>query len=940
VLGILFFMLIVGLFAFDANRAEMCQRELIAACDSASICGTAMLTSYDTSPGNQGGMTIAQAQNNAAAYAINMFKKCTVLGGQLTNAQIQGSVGSLYGVSSPGQCNLLIGLGDPDNGFAAVAPGDARGRTVMIFTCYGYQPSFLASLPFGITVTPLKASSFGGLPQVDAVVAFDYSGSMDDFTGVLFVRREWCWPAWKYQQAIQKGTINGAAAKGYPMYTIITGPSPGPAASLSEQLNWNYSNSAEGSGVNVLPPQNLEQSNSQSYAAVQNALYYDYAVSNSLRANPLFDPAFTQQTPGNLTALDANFNQKQNGIQMSASNDYGQPPGNWKPYFTGVNDYQLLNLQPVGDPNYNLIPGSQCGGSMFGVYKLNNPGGLWMPWIPSNYFPNHGSIGYAGGAYGSQPTGSWHQGNQGYGPNPPSTQWKTSSGIQFSAYQLVGDNIHYTDLVVNIVDPTGGGSEYLQQPINAIVSSPVFPASGMTVTFPADEADPRLQSKTFSFPNVAFVVEAARGNLDNQTNYNGAQLGNGVILNSSNYNTDPGSNWGPSGPTGIALTPMTLTSPTLGGISTYYQLAYERLAMLESQPYATACDGCQNGFFYKLATLADTRFSLVGFSSVATATTAGFPPANNCLPGYNGNTATVRSAGTATINSCFHSYYQWFDANSVGDVINPNSKNAMHHCWWRSQCSLNGCQNGPGAPGQSLSTDVTAWNQEQVAEYNGNGGYGNNGGETGFKLPRLPLSTANSGGQPTSQVCMAASIPTLAVGNSSPYIVNPVGDIWSATANARAGNGVWNGRPSKATYTDEALYTSYAMFNLTGKNGAYNPATRKAARRAIVFFTDGEPTGGITGTTGSNTTAIATTDCQPNTVGIYAIGLNATGNAQLTADQYAFLGDNLNSNYTGGSQKGLAYFAGNGGRFFQCATGSDVRSAFASIARRLSQSQQ
>jgi hypothetical protein len=172
VLAILFFMLFVGLFAFDANRAEMCQRELIAACDSASICGTAMLTSYDTSPGNQGGMTIVQAQNNAAAYAINMFKKCTVLGSQLTNATLTGSTGQLYAVGPPAQhpaqCNLMIGLGDPDAGFATVSPGDARGRTVEIFCCYAYQPQFLSSLPFGMTVTPLKASSFGGLPQVDA----------------------------------------------------------------------------------------------------------------------------------------------------------------------------------------------------------------------------------------------------------------------------------------------------------------------------------------------------------------------------------------------------------------------------------------------------------------------------------------------------------------------------------------------------------------------------------------------------------------------------------------------------------------------------------------------------------------------------------------------------------------------------------------------------
>ncbi|MFX5233329.1 hypothetical protein ABTC74_19480, partial [Acinetobacter baumannii] len=83
-----------------------------------------------------------------------------------------------------------------------------------------------------------------------------------------------------------------------------------------------------------------------------------------------------------------------------------------------------------------------------------------------------------------------------------------------------------TDLIVNIVDPTGGGASYMTQPIPAITSSSLtnINFSPFAVTFPSDEADPRLANAghSFNFHNLATVVEAARGNLDNATNFHGA----------------------------------------------------------------------------------------------------------------------------------------------------------------------------------------------------------------------------------------------------------------------------------------------------------------------------------------------------------------------------------------------------------------------------------
>src|ERR1700733_12652632 len=104
VLSLFLFVLFCGLFAFDASRAEMAKRELVAAWDSAAITGTAMLASYDTSPGS--GTSLATAQGNAAAYARNMFQHGTLLGQSLGNATIVLNPGGLGNVT-PFSCNVL-----------------------------------------------------------------------------------------------------------------------------------------------------------------------------------------------------------------------------------------------------------------------------------------------------------------------------------------------------------------------------------------------------------------------------------------------------------------------------------------------------------------------------------------------------------------------------------------------------------------------------------------------------------------------------------------------------------------------------------------------------------------------------------------------------------------------------------------------------------------
>jgi hypothetical protein len=956
VIAILFFVLFLGLFAFDSNRAQMCQRELIAACDSASITGTAMLASYDTSPNGQVSLSIAQQL--AAGYAYNMFRRAVVLGQPLNNAVLQNSPASLGAVSSPGQCNIIIALGDPNNDFKGITtPGDPAGRTVEIFACYGYQPSFLSAVPFGVKVTPLNAASFGGLPQVDAVVVFDFSGSMDDFTSVLFVRREWYWPA--------------TTGEGTPLYSVVTGATPGTNNLFSNYLKWNYTIQPAGSGTNVLPPQNVQAVGSGN-TAVGNPLTY----TNALRSNPIFCAQWLGSpcmlSGGNTDHVHYMPFTSPGGHNITLSSaDYGQPPGNYKPVF--VNTQSIANYQGVKSVANvtSLPPDSPLSDSNQKVDAYHTAAGNGTP----SMWWNHRGFGGVTPATGtlltnvsgtSQQTGSLlvsaltaqsqYVGNSttatavatDYEPNawgvslysqqsatatyhagyPPQASANNSPYLAI-ANDMKNDNQYFTDLVVNIVDPTGGGTSYSTQPIPPITASTIsnFFFTGFNMTFPSDEPDLRLAGNSYNFQNLATVVEAARGNLDNTNNYTNACIDGNVIIRPYTSAATGAASVLPAAPT------TTTAISSSAAVNAYWQLAYERIAMLESQPYATACDGAENGFFYKLSTLADCRFGLIGFSAISQSGSDSYGASNgNCLHGYP--TKNDASQGTATAFSHLHSGVQYYYTSSnyyYGTGASGTPQNA-NMCWWRSNQTTTPTAGGAskaGAIAPTLAEKVWAFNPpSSTANQDGSGT------DQGFKIPRTRLSTVTS--SPTSsQLCMVASH---ASGTVAPYNVKPYGDVWSSTSSDGYANGVWNGRPMTDTYCDEALSTAYGYFS-TSTNGDYNPALRYAARKTIVFFTDGEPTGGLTGTTANNSTAVANL-CNTHQISLFTIGLNMdpTNNGTLTAAQYQFLGDGVNASYSG-SQNGLAYTASNGSRFFQCQDGASVRSAFASIARRLSQAQ-
>lgn len=794
VIALMFFILMSGLFCFDASRVQMAQRELSATCDASALAGTAMLTSYDVS--NDPSFTkLADAQQNAAAFSYNMFNMGNILGTFLQgNTSLVTNLSQLT-TTTDGEAKVVIGLVDPQNSYQVIdptPPQNQNGRAIAVFAGYGYHPIFISF--YGVGNVGILASSIGGLPQVDAILVFDYSGSMDDLTQVSFVKRWWnpnpdngrgytggepdsrSWRTgldFLQTIGIQSPGLTSGHTRGCIQYDLA------PSADVSNHSIINYVDldlvaNIQGTSVNGLPPQNL--SNSEL---------------------------------GTLGTGDAVLVFKPFLRHPRYRNDYDTPPGNCPAYRQQGGFWQSV----IGDPfAFDSATGNEIG---------------------------HQSSAWA---------------------YPP---WSGVTGISNNRTTPGGINTNnavniYTDMVVNIRNP-GTFPPDLVQPLWGPVNF-----AGFQVTFPGDEPDATIRGRTYNFSSLPVVVEAARGNLDRNTWFNDTGLHRGFIDNTNLANT---------------YQPQS----AMPGRSRGFQKAYQRLAMLVSQPIASATDGAEQGFFQKLSALADCRFGFVGFSdsdpfpaspnadSMATPTTGtwGGAPGSAAYPGKNSYYYAVNYEQIGLISGGTANNDEIVDTRVFGNITNN----------WNAATEPHQCRQNQG------------------------------GGRRGFRIPRAEL-TANG------SITQAQSLNWVTKGNPSSTIA------WS---HPRNGDGLYNGRPLSGTMCAEALDTARQEFN----GSAYDGLSRAGSKRAIVFFTDGIPSGGISSGEATSSQAVAD-QCAADGVALFTIGLNMLDDPTLKAQQETFLGN---------GSGGLAGRAGNGGRYFSVQSTEGIKQAFSAIARRLTQSQ-
>jgi hypothetical protein len=836
VLALFFFIMLIGFFCFDTSRLQMAQRELTATCDSASLAGTAMLTGIDTSNDDVNHTKLQGAQTTACQYARNMFQAGNLLGSSLANANVVSPYSAVGVVGTPGSTNFMISLADPTQNYQGVPPGPStcvNGKAIMCYACYAYQPVFLWIV--GVTTVGLNAASGGGLPQVDAVMVFDFSGSMDDATNVSFVRRTWdssigsallnpgatSYGAYD-EQVVFNGEYGVVTPSAYPgvtsptqqngaiHYIEITPPNPA-SHRLSDYVQFDYTNKPNGLSLNVLPPQNIDQT-ATAWSLSTPQFYWD----QNLRTNLLPFTALIPKSGGFSPAPNSN---------PAWSTDYGTPPGNCTldpPYGYG----QFYNPKPGPAPGVTM-------------YKSGAGAVLAVPG-----FPNADTAG-ANMAYWPACRSPFNVPPS--GPNPLNIG--QPNNYDANNYNLVSSYREFTDIVVNIADP---GAWPYQQPL----AGPSGAFVSCTVTFPPQEPDGNIAGRTFTFEDLGVLVEAARGNLDN------AQNAKGALLDRNTYWTIP-----ENGSIKVK------SQANAGHVSPGYQEAYQRLAMLFSQPIATALDGADGGFFQKVNSLCDCRFGFCGFSN-----------ADNLTVGATPNSKTVGTAQNTSSGSQ-NSFYVSTQTSGAPNML----------YWWH------------GLPTTGANNDTS------VA-----GGVG-----IGFRTPRRPLIKSETQANSVNGVDGCQINGTFTGGVTPGFSA-----AWnSTTADA---NGLENGTPIDDTDTYEAVNTARYMFlDAANYNITNISSSRPAAKHAIVFFSDGVPTGGVSSTdaTGALTVAQA---CKGDGIAIYSIGMDVTNNPILQADQVTFLGN---------ATSGLAGAASNGSRFFQCTSSSTVKQAFNAVARRLAQSQ-
>jgi hypothetical protein len=216
----------VGLFSYEVNRMEVCRQQLRAACESAALAAGVTLASQDS-------LDTAQAQRQAIQTALTTFRDNSVVGVSLKGTTLTSDTSDS---PKPEESTLCVELLDPNEGNQPVAIGDPKGKVVRVTAAFGLKPSFG---PFvGVGSAPLRSTNSSGVPDLDVVLCFDVSGSMDDQTPVTFVKRVWKGDAATGRIEYNLATASGLEAKGR-IYDVI-GPVP------------------SGTRVNALSPQYLD----------------------------------------------------------------------------------------------------------------------------------------------------------------------------------------------------------------------------------------------------------------------------------------------------------------------------------------------------------------------------------------------------------------------------------------------------------------------------------------------------------------------------------------------------------------------------------------------------------------------------------------------------------------------------------------------------------
>ncbi len=179
-----FFILLLGMTAFEFARYSLCCQQFQHCVDIAALGGAAGLASSQNT--NQ-----AAAQGIAIQTAQWMMEQNYIL-----DRSLSGMTNWTAGTAIPtmpataNRANMTFTWVDPETGVPTGVPADQK--VFRVSGCYAYPPLVGSWIGLGNnTLGAVVAIGNGGGTMLDVVLCFDLSGSIDDSTIVSYVER-WC----------------------------------------------------------------------------------------------------------------------------------------------------------------------------------------------------------------------------------------------------------------------------------------------------------------------------------------------------------------------------------------------------------------------------------------------------------------------------------------------------------------------------------------------------------------------------------------------------------------------------------------------------------------------------------------------------------------------------------------------------------------------------
>ncbi len=197
---LVFFILLLGMAAFEFARYNLCCQQFQHCVDIAALGGAAGLASSQTT--NQ-----AVAQTAAINTAQWMMEQNYILDKSL-NGRTSWTSGSAVPTmpSTANRANMNFTWVDPETGQPTTVAGDQK--VFRVSGCYSYPPLVGSWIGLGNnTLGAVVAIGNGGGTMLDVVLTFDLSGSIDDSTKTTFIDRYRNGGSNVYRRAREVGTL-------------------------------------------------------------------------------------------------------------------------------------------------------------------------------------------------------------------------------------------------------------------------------------------------------------------------------------------------------------------------------------------------------------------------------------------------------------------------------------------------------------------------------------------------------------------------------------------------------------------------------------------------------------------------------------------------------------------------------------------------------------